>query len=277
MGRDNLMANRFHGSWQFYCDLNYITAAGDVVTDFTPGFAGSIKKVYFVTGTTVVSTAAKAAALNVEIGTNNLVGGVVSLSSVVGSETCNVIGKVTDGTAITGKNSFSKTDTISIEAAAVTRFSEGDGTIVVEYEGKVMQAEGTDYTRTNRPNTFFGSWCVPYGLMAAITGNVDILTAITPGFVGLIKKLSWVQARPVTTPAATAAINLEIGTTNLTGGVVALTSAACTPLGKVIAGTSITAGNRFDKDDTISIEASGVAAFTEGNGTLIIDYEGEIL
>lgn len=271
--------DKFHGSWCFYVDLNSIGGTVDVVTNYTPGFAGSIKKVYFVTGTTVASTAAKAATLNLEIGTVNLNGGVVSLSSVVGSETCNVIGKVTYGTPIAGSNSFSKTDTISVEASSVTQFTQGDGLLVVEYEGKTVRAEGTDYSRTNRPNSFRGSLCF-HILLTDITagaGPTDLLTAMTLGFVGAIKKVTWVQAKVATGALAAAAINLEIGTTNLTGGVVSLALATCTPMGALTEGTAVTGGNLFDKDDTISVEASTVTAFTAGNGTLIVEYEGEVL
>ena len=41
-------------------------------------------------------------------------------------------------------------------------------------------------------------------------------------------------------------------------------------LGKVIAGTDITANNAFDDTDTISVEAASVTAFAEGEGALLI-------
>jgi len=100
--------------------------------------------------------------------------------------------------------------------------------------------------------------------------NGDILTAYTPGFHGRIKALDFAVSDPATTAAKAATLNAEIGTTNLTGGTVALTSANCTPLGAIVAGAAITAGAAFDRDDTISIEASGVTAFVEGQGYLLI-------
>jgi hypothetical protein len=108
-----------------------------------------------------------------------------------------------------------------------------------------------------------------YVLLAGIT-NADVLTNFTPGFAGDIIGFDFIVTSPVTTAAKTAALNLEIGTTDVTGGVLTITSAAATPLGKVISATAITANNSFDDDDTISIEATAVTAFSEGTGTLLV-------
>ena len=86
----------------------------------------------------------------------------------------------------------------------------------------------------------------------------DILTTFTPGFHGRIKSLDFAVGVPVTTAAKLATLNAEIGTTNLTGGTVALTSANCTPLGKVVADAAITAAAAFKNTDTISVEAKMV-------------------
>jgi hypothetical protein len=48
------------------------------------------------------------------------------------------MGKVIEGTAVSKSNSFSRDDTISVEAASTTAFSEGDGTLHVVYEGNVL-------------------------------------------------------------------------------------------------------------------------------------------
>lgn len=110
---------------------------------------------------------------------------------------------------------------------------------------------------------------VPINL-ASITGSQDVVTEIRPGIEGYIEAVEWVQNIPVTTAAKLATLNLEIDTTNLTGGTVALTSAACTPMGARIAGAAITANNRLTRDSKLSVEASGVTAFAEGSGTLMI-------
>ena len=109
--------------------------------------------------------------------------------------------------------------------------------------------------------------------LAQITGAGDILTNFTPGFAGKILSVTAAVTKVVTTAAKAASLNMEIGTTNLTGGVVALTSANCTPLGALVAGTSITANNTFTATDTISIEAASVTAFAEGEIVLLITVQ----
>lgn len=102
--------------------------------------------------------------------------------------------------------------------------------------------------------------------------NADVLTTWTPGFAGSITAIEFAVKKAVTTAAKAADLNMEIGTTNLTGGVVGLTSANCTPKGAVVAGTAITAANSFTATDTLSIEAANVTAFVEGDGWLIVSY-----
>lgn len=109
--------------------------------------------------------------------------------------------------------------------------------------------------------------------LAQITGNIDVVTDYPLQGNGKIIQVAFVVTVPVTTAAKLATLNLEIGTTNLTGGVVALTSANATPLGKVISGTAVTANNVFKDGDLISVEASGVTAFVEGRGILLVTVE----
>lgn len=104
--------------------------------------------------------------------------------------------------------------------------------------------------------------------LASITGAGDVVTNYTPGFAGEILSVDFVVTVAVTTGSKAADLNLEIGTTNVTGGVVALTSALATPVGKVIAGSAVTAANVFTATDTISVEAANVTAFSEGAGVL---------
>lgn len=100
--------------------------------------------------------------------------------------------------------------------------------------------------------------------------NGDIVTTFTPGFAGTIEKISFVVTDPATTADKAATLNMEIGTTNLTGGVLSLTTVACGTLGKVTDATAITASNAFKDNDTISVEASSVTKFVEGEGALLI-------
>ncbi len=125
--------NVFHGSWSFFF-LDTDIADGDIVTQFTPGFPGSIVNVYWVQGK-AFSTGAKDSTLNVEIGAVNTVGGAVE----VDSDTLTTMGMVSNGTVITGSNNFDADDTISIEASSTTAFVDSVyGTLVIEYEGKII-------------------------------------------------------------------------------------------------------------------------------------------
>ena len=106
--------------------------------------------------------------------------------------------------------------------------------------------------------------------LAGVTA-ADVLTNFTPGFAGRIIDWKFAVTTAVTTAAKAATLNLEVGTTNVTGGTIALTSANCTPLGAVVAkGSAFTAGTSFSATDTISVEAATVTAFVEGEGVLII-------
>lgn len=106
--------------------------------------------------------------------------------------------------------------------------------------------------------------------LVRVTAAVDVVTNFTPGFAGTITRVVAVVTDPAVTAARAATLNLEVGTTDVTGGAVSLTSANCTPLGAVIAGTAVTAGNTFTASDTISVEASSVTAFAEGEILLLV-------
>jgi len=103
--------------------------------------------------------------------------------------------------------------------------------------------------------------------------NGDLLTNYVPGYRFKILKADFRVLKPVTTGAKLATLNLEIGTTNLTGGAIALTSANCTPAGVAVAGTAITADNVGTATDSFSVEASSVTTFVEGNGWLLVSIQ----
>lgn len=113
--------------------------------------------------------------------------------------------------------------------------------------------------------------CLNYPATAFANG--DMMTAWTPGYAGKIVKIEAVCTVATSTTGKTATLNLEIGTTNLTGGVLVLDGTAAIAKGTVLAGTAITAGNTFTATDTISLEASSVTAFIEGEFTIIITLE----
>lgn len=104
--------------------------------------------------------------------------------------------------------------------------------------------------------------------LASITA-ADVLTDFMPRVDGDIVYFGFEVDKAVTTAAKAATFNMEIGTTDLTGGAIALTSANATPKGKIVAGSAITGNNTVTRDSKISIEASSVTAFSEGTGSLV--------
>lgn len=103
--------------------------------------------------------------------------------------------------------------------------------------------------------------------LASITGNNEVVADFTPGFAGRISAEDFIVDVPVTTGGKLATLTCAISETAPTGAGVALTSALATPMGAKIQGGTITALNTFGATDTISVDASGVTAFSEGKGT----------
>lgn len=130
-------------------------------------------------------------------------------------------------------------------------------------------------TTTNAPDwTLEGARSLlSFPIALAKIADGDILTTFTPGFAGKIVKFSAITNDPATTALKTTTLNLEIGTTNLTGGVLVLTSANQTPLGKATDATAITGNNTFTSTDTISIEAASTTAFIEGSTVLYVQLQ----
>lgn len=119
-------------------------------------------------------------------------------------------------------------------------------------------------------NSGAGVLVVPLQL-AAITSSTNV-NALIPGFSGTITAIQFSVTTPATTAAKLATLSLKLNSTAVTGGAVALTSANCTPIGALVAGSAITALNTFLATDTINIASSSVTAFVEGQGNLFISY-----
>jgi len=117
----------------------------------------------------------------------------------------------------------------------------------------------------------YGTWI--YRTTLAGIANGDLITNWTPGFAGTLVSLHAFVYVAATTAAKAATLNLEIGATNTTGGALALTSANMTPKGAVVNASAITAANVFTNVDTISLEASGVTTFIEGEIDVVIVYK----
>lgn len=106
-----------------------------------------------------------------------------------------------------------------------------------------------------------------YGLNDVANGDVAT-TVITFENSGAI--ISWylIVEVPTTDADAAATFNLEINTTNLTGGTLVIDDTAGATdidvLGAKISAAAITAANVFHAGDTLSIEAASVTDYTDG-------------
>lgn len=104
--------------------------------------------------------------------------------------------------------------------------------------------------------------CVPVVLSKHSNGSVA--ARFTPGMAGKIRKITASVTDPATIGAKLATFTPAIAGAAVTGGALALTSENCTPVGAKIDGSAITAGNAFTAAQEITIVASSVTAFVEG-------------
>jgi len=99
------------------------------------------------------------------------------------------------------------------------------------------------------------------------TSAIDLMTGFTPGFPFKLLGLEFVTTVAGTGTSASQVFNLEIGSTNVTGGVLTLTLASQAAIGVTTYATAITANNVGTATDTISLEmAAGGTVFTAGAG-----------
>ncbi len=99
------------------------------------------------------------------------------------------------------------------------------------------------------------------GLTAA-----DIITNMQPGVDGDIEYAEFVTTVAVTTAAKAATLGFTIGGSAVTGLTLALTSANATPKGTVLAFGLPTANYTLARASKLSLNASSVTAFAEGEG-----------
>lgn len=106
------------------------------------------------------------------------------------------------------------------------------------------------------------------------TSAIDLLTTLTPGYRFKLLSFDFVTTIAGTGAGASQTFNLEIGTTNVTGGVLNPTLASTDTIGKVTAGSAITAANVGTAADTLSIEmAASGTVFTAGSGYFVIKLQ----
>lgn len=156
-------------------------------------------------------------------------------------------------------------------AAYTQTFSTAERTHAARTAGAL-----TDNTTGTAGTTFAaGAGCMTISIpiVLATIPNGDVLTNYTPGYAFKILSVTAAVTTAASTADKLATLNLEIGSTNVTGGEVALTTASCNTLGKLTAGAAITAANTGTATDTISIEGSSVTAFVEGSIVLLIKIQ----
>lgn len=115
-----------------------------------------------------------------------------------------------------------------------------------------------------------GIMVVSFQFDLADIADGELVTDYTLGFKFKILSTAFAVTEAVTTASKATTFAVDIGATETTGGLVAVTSAAATPVGTVIAGSAITAGNTGSSSDTISIRAESTTAHVEGKGSLLI-------
>lgn len=98
---------------------------------------------------------------------------------------------------------------------------------------------------------------MPLGTFAnAALINGNIATAIVMPFHGKFVSLHGMVETAFTGSGGTADINLEIGGTNVTGGVLTVSTAAGGTIGTKLDATAITAANEFNEGSTVDVEVA---------------------
>lgn len=106
------------------------------------------------------------------------------------------------------------------------------------------------------------------------TSAIDLATSITIGHAFKVLSFEFVTTVAGTGSGASQTFNLEIGTTNLTGGSLNVTLASTDTIGEVTSATAITAANTGAADATLSIEmAASGTVFTAGAGYFLITVQ----
>ncbi len=142
-------------------------------------------------------------------------------------------------------------------------------------EEKVVTAGGLDYIPVISPS---GTFTYQHPLTSLATGlstaAIDLLTSYTPGFPFKIVGFTFTTTVAGTGTSASQTFNLEIGTTNVTGGSLVLTLASQATIGTITSATAITALNVGTATDSISIEmAASGTVFTAGAGYFTITLQ----
>jgi hypothetical protein len=102
------------------------------------------------------------------------------------------------------------------------------------------------------------------------TSAATILNTYLIGHRFKILALSFALEKAATTAAKAVTITPGIGGVAITGGVLSLTSANCTPIGTIISGTTVTGNNVGTSAQAFLLVTSANTAFVEGSGWIIV-------
>ena len=149
------------------------------------------------------------------------------------------------------------------------------GTAITVTEGPAITSltDSTTGTASDTLAATVGIVTVPIhlNLVSMTTAAADLITNYTPGYAFELLSAEFVTTKLGTGASASQVLNLEIGTTNVTGGVLTLLLADTDTLGKKTAATAITAANVGTAASTISLEvAASGTVFTAGEGILLL-------
>ena len=97
------------------------------------------------------------------------------------------------------------------------------------------------------------------GIDNGSSADGDIVTSLPLHGHGKILSVGAVVEVACTGTSGSIVLNLELGTTNVTGGALTMSTAACGTLGEVIAATAVTAENEFHDGDLLSVEGASAA------------------
>ena len=185
----------------------------------------------------------------------------------------------TQGSAVFTKASAAQTD------LGLPVYAGYDGTVVVAggssnkvFVGIITEIISSSLARVqlrlaqNVPDAVSYSYGVLTIPIVLATIAADTVTNLPLDFVGEIISVNAVTTVVASTAGKAASLNLEIDAVDLDGGVVALTTAGCDTLGKVVAGSAVTGHNAFTAAQTLSVEGSGITAFSQGEIVLVITY-----
>lgn len=116
---------------------------------------------------------------------------------------------------------------------------------------------------------------VPITLASITTNAMDVATAIPMPHRGkIVGTPVFITAVAGTGSGATQTLNLEINSTDVTGGAITITLASTSDIGEKTTGSAVTALNEFEAGDTISVEAAASGTvFTAGSGMLYIPIQ----